>query len=406
MKRLHRYLARHLGIGLLCGVAMALLPVSAISGPLTVGPSNAASVWLAGQMVDGERFEVNSGGGTYPDQGLTIDAVFAFAATDEADAYAARATAWLAKPEILTGYLGDGVNEAYAGAHAKLLLAAQIRGVDPTSFSGVNLPDRLRALQAPSGRFSDRSTFGDFSNAFSQSMAVLALDRTPAGAPAAAVDFLAGSQCPDGGFPLNFGQATCTSDVDSTALAVQALLATEQAEAADRGVAWLIGVQRADGSFGGLAPRTSGPTDEPNSNSTGLAAQALTAAGKDTAASRAVDFVVSLQLTADNGGLAAGEAGAIAYNRSAFDAAVASGIQEPTRDQWRRTTAQAVLGLAKVSFGELGTNEPATPPAPPQDGGDLSGTVAWVAVPALLGLLLLGLGWALWRARRSGERPS
>ena len=41
--------------------------------------------------------------------------------------------------------------------------------------------------QQPSGRFSDRTPFGDFSGIFTQSFALLALDRTAAGAPPAAV---------------------------------------------------------------------------------------------------------------------------------------------------------------------------------------------------------------------------
>ena len=40
-------------------------------------------------------------GVAYPDQGLTIDAILAFAAAKVADADAAKATAWLARPEIL-----------------------------------------------------------------------------------------------------------------------------------------------------------------------------------------------------------------------------------------------------------------------------------------------------------------
>src|SRR6185436_20475499 len=40
----------------------------------------AAAGWLARQMAGGERFESTSGGFVLPDQNLTVDAVFAFAA--------------------------------------------------------------------------------------------------------------------------------------------------------------------------------------------------------------------------------------------------------------------------------------------------------------------------------------
>jgi hypothetical protein len=64
----------------------------------------------------------------------------------------------------------------------------------------VDVLARLRALITPSGRFSDKSSFGDFSNGFSQSYAVLTLARAGS-VPPAAVSFLAGTACPDGGFP-------------------------------------------------------------------------------------------------------------------------------------------------------------------------------------------------------------
>lgn len=68
-------------------------------------------------------------------------------------------------------------------------------------------------------------------------------------------------------------------DTDSTAMAVLALLATADAgvpgaaTAGEKGADWLVRPQRDDGSFGG-----SGPTAGLNTNSTGLAAQALAAA--------------------------------------------------------------------------------------------------------------------------------
>jgi hypothetical protein len=70
-------------------------------------------------LVDGERFEVGFGGTKFPDQGLTIDAIFAFGSAGVSGTYGANAIAWLAKPGILSGYIGDGTVEAYAGATAK-----------------------------------------------------------------------------------------------------------------------------------------------------------------------------------------------------------------------------------------------------------------------------------------------
>ncbi|WET77272.1 prenyltransferase/squalene oxidase repeat-containing protein [Amycolatopsis sp. QT-25] len=323
-------------VAMLCGIGLLAAPAATAA---TRNKADAAAGWLARQMVDGERFEADFGGQKFPDQGLTIDAIFAFAAAGVSDTNAGKAIAWLAKPEITAGYVGSG-SEAYAGAHAKLLLAAQIRGKDPASFGGVDLKAGLLSLLTPSGRFSDRSEYGDYSNTLTQSLALLALDRAPGGAPAPAAAFLAGSQCPDGGFPQNFGEATCTSDVDATATVVQALRATGDAVNAHEGTAWLVTAQHANGGFGF-------GTNAPNANSTGLAAEAL-AGHRPAAAVKAREFLRSLHT-----GCAGAEAdrGAIAYDATGLNPATAP-----------RATAQAILGLTRVPLSDLhGGGRPQAP---------------------------------------------
>ncbi|GAA2822448.1 peptidase [Kitasatospora sp. CM 4170] len=307
-------------------------PAAATSSP-TVRPDAAAAGWLARQLVDGDHFESVFNGTAYPDQGLTIDAVLAFAASHSSDQAAAKATAWLAKPEIISGYLGDGTTEAYAGATAKLLLAAEVRGVNPTAFGGIDLPARLRSLQSPEGRFSDRSQWGDYSNAFGQSLALIALHRTPGGAPATAVDFLANSQCADGGYPVSFGQAACTSDPDATALAAQALAATGRTAKANAGLGWLAAHQNADGGFVAAGATAS------NANTTGLATQALLSGGRFGAGVKGWSRLVKFQqgCTTDPA-----VRGAIAYDASGFNAGNGS-----------RATAQAVLGLGGTPLATL-----------------------------------------------------
>ncbi|RAJ45367.1 prenyltransferase/squalene oxidase-like repeat protein [Kitasatospora sp. SolWspMP-SS2h] len=303
------------------------------AGAATLRPDAAAAGWLARQLVDGDHFETVFDGTAYPDQGLTADAVLAFAAAHGSDTAAARATAWLARPENTAGYLGDGTTEAYAGATAKLLLTAEVRGENPAAFGGVDLPARLRSLQTAAGRFSDRSQWGDYSNSFGQSLAVIALTRTPAGAPAAAVDFLAGSQCADGGFPASFGQAACTADPDATALAVQALAATGRAAKAAAGLDWLSKHQNADGGFAAAGAATS------NANSTGLATQTLLSTGRPVAGLKGWSALVKLQQ-----GCSAAPAvrGAVAYDATGFDPGNAA-----------RATAQAVLGLSATPLVAL-----------------------------------------------------
>jgi len=307
-------------------VSTLLATPASATAPQTLNRVDAASGWLAVDELPGEPAR---GGVAYPDAGLTVDALFSFAAAKSVGANGAAAAAWLAQPAITAGYVGDGT-EAYAGATAKLALAAQVRGLDPTNFGGVDLLTRLRGLQAPSGRFADRSGYGDYSNAFSQSFALIALDRA-GGAPAAAVSFLVGSRCADGGFPMQFAQATCESDVDATAMAVQALTATGRWAAATAGARWLVGAQASDGSFSYYGSA--------NANSTGLAAQALVASGRLGAWLKARQFLIGLQVGCSG---AVADRGAIAYTAAGFDPSTA-----------RRATAQALPGAAGVGFGTL-----------------------------------------------------
>ncbi|ASW55373.1 peptidase [Plantactinospora sp. KBS50] len=350
--------SRHHLLALLCGVLAALLlappasaaPLASASSAAPAGTSltgvnrpAAAAGWLARQLVDGERFEAVFDGVAYPDQGLTLDAVFAFAAAGVADDFGAQALAWVSRPDIRDGYLGDGTTEAYAGATAKLALAVQVRGGDPTDVGGVDLIDRLRSLASPEGRFTDRSAWGDYSNAFSQSFAILALDRTPLGAPPAAAGWLAGTRCAGGGYPVLPAQPVCTPDVDATAVAVQALLAADRYADAFAGLSWLAGEQRPDGGF-------TNADGTPNANSTGLAAQALRSGGRLLAWARAHAYLAGLQVGCAG---APADRGAVDFDGGSFDPATAP-----------RATTQAVLGLAGTGYARLsatgaGTGAPA-----------------------------------------------
>lgn len=308
-------------------LSAALVATATPANAGTTHMVDAAAGWLARQLADGERLETEFGGVKYPDQGLTIDAIFAFAAAKNADDYADRAITWLAKPEIADAYLGtDG--ESYAGAHAKLAVAARVKGKDPSSFAGRDLVAGLKALQAPSGRFSDRSQFGDFSNAFTQSYVLLALGRST---PSQAVTYLRNSQCEDGGFPVTFETKPCVSDVDATAIVIQALKSRHQPTG--RAVAWLKSKQQADGGF----PSAQGGS---NANSTGLAAQALTG----TAATKARAYLKSLQVGCTG---ADADRGAIAFDTSGFNKANAP-----------RATTQAILGLTGANLATLRSGGP------------------------------------------------
>jgi hypothetical protein len=349
-------------LGAFAGAGVAAAP------PAPSTHADAALDWLGAQLAaNGNTMPGFVAGST--DWGLTVDAVLAFvaagrgadaaaqSATDQIEANAAAYTTW--DPGT------PGVREA--GATAKVLLAVQSQGRDGRNVAGVDLEAELRSLQltsgAQAGRFADRmpDPAWDASNGFGQSLAMLALALTDDGVPNEAVGFLLAQQCPAGGFRLTYGATPgcvddSTVDTDATALAVQALLAVDRTplvdDALDRAVQWLLARQdAATGAFGGT-----GPTAAINANSTGLIAQTLRAAGQTEPADAAASWITSmLQLNTANttGTPAAPDLGAIAYQRSALDTALVSGIGAAAGDQWRRSTTQAVLALGLAPYGPV-----------------------------------------------------
>lgn len=303
-------------------------------------PADAAAGWLAAQFADGERLDTTFDGQTYPDAGLTADAVLAFAGAGVAGDRIEAATDWLESQVAI--YTGDGSSEIYAGATAKLIVVAETTGRDATAFGDRDLVGQLAGLETDTGRFSDTSQWGDFSNGLTQSLAIVALERaTDEGASAAAVGFLADAACDDGGVPEQFGTDACSGAVDATGFAVQAFLAAGETDAADAAVDWLLDAQSDDGSFGG-----GGATA--NTNSTGIAAVALAAAGEDEAAAAAAAWLAAAQY--DCAGVAPG---AIPY--------------APTEEgDLQRATAQALPGLTGVGLLDT-TSAEADPDAPMLD---------------------------------------
>ena len=284
-----------------------------------------ATGWLGRQFVDGSHLMTDFGGTSYDDPGLTLDAVLAFAATKTNDVRATKALTWLAQDSNLLRYIGTGSDESYAGAHAKLVLALQVRGQSPGSYGGRDILGELRSLQRADGRLSDRSKWGDYSNAFGQSFGVVALSR--AGLPAAnrAAGYLAGQACADGGVPITFEQATCTGDRDATALAIQAFRATGRSAAAAKAANWL----RAAG-----APA--------NTNSAGLTAAALDLVGGAANVSAAASTRSYVRTLQQGCAVPFARRGAIAFDDSGFVAATAP-----------RATTQAVLGLTPTNLATL-----------------------------------------------------
>ena len=324
-------------------VLTPLVAAGAVLVPATAaGPTatELAAGYLQGRLAAGDHHLSQEFGGTlYADYGVTADAVLAMDAAGTAQDEAALTTQYLQDHRLdYTGY-GDPA-EIGAGAVAKLLNVAVAQGEDPSAFGGMDLVATLLDLEGPDGRYSDVSQYGDNSNVFGQSLAVGGLARAGTAPSTAAVGFLRAQQCPDGGFRV-FVVATCESDPDATALAVQALIRVAGAEDDDaqEGLDYLAAQQDdTTGAVGG-----SGPTAAVNANSTGLAGQAFLAAGRAAQARLAQSYVVSLQYGCE---FPAALRGGIAYDQATYDLKLSQGAAAVPSDQDNRSTSQAALALA------------------------------------------------------------
>ena len=113
-----------------------------------------------------------------------------------------------------------------------------------------------------------------------------------------------------------------------------------------------------------------------SANSTGLAATAFAVAGRDDARAQALGYLDSLTFGCETPALA----GAVAYNRADFDAAVAQGAQAAPDGTITRSTAQALMGRTDSSYVTVtsGAQTAATPAldcaAPPPGDDDSAGS--------------------------------
>ena len=280
----------------------------------------------------------------YDDFGLVADAVMALDSAGLDSAQATLSTSRLAGG--FSSYVGSG-SHVSAGGIAKLLVVADVGGSNPSSFGGHDLTRELASLMDPTGRYVDQPPSGDLSNTFSQSLAVLGLADADRNVPRKAVHFLVGQQCGSGGaagFRLLMATRPCTdtgqADVDSTSMAVRALLAAGQTASAARGLTWLERQQTATGGLAG-----SPPTDLVNANSTGLALAALAEGNREESAALAADYLASLQLGCS---VPPAVRGAVSYSERHH----VQDLRHPQPSQeLTRSTAQALIGLAVFRSG-------------------------------------------------------
>lgn len=386
----------------------------------------AAVDYVAGQLVDGDHVEADG----FVQHGQTLDVAFGLSAAGDADETLDAVTAYMTTDEAVGAYTQGVPNDmddaAYVGGTGKLGLAATLWGMDPTDLAGRDLVAQLQSLEQDSGRFSDRSEFGDFSTVLSQSFAVLFLTAAEGVEPSAESEqFLVEAQCDDGGFPVDFAAtaADCAASPDATGLALQALLAVdarddsaelspEHLDAARAALAWLEDTRDADGSWQAF--------DAPNVNATAYAAMGQLAAG--AAADPSIAWLAGLQLP--DGGLPLtpdaaesdlfataqalaplASASLLSLDESVLTAAAITAA-EPTAPESPATTAPATTAPATTPAPTAATTDAATsaPAISESSDGGVS-TVVLVVVLVALGLLLAGVAVVVAARRRTASRP-
>jgi hypothetical protein len=183
---------------------------------------------------------------------------------------------YLSSTAVITTYTRDDSDEIFPAQTGKLIVGAVAAGDDPTSFgtpTPYNLVSDLQGTLQATGAYSSTASRGQFTSGAatvtSQSFAILGLLAAGESVPQNAIDYLIGLQGQDGGW----------GSVDSTGIALQALIAAGVApgnQAITDGVAYLQATMSATGgweSFGSFS-----------TNSTAYAIQGLLAAGVDLTA--------------------------------------------------------------------------------------------------------------------------
>jgi hypothetical protein len=249
-------------------LALAAMPLiaSAQSGNAVEG----ALEWLRLQQQNDGGF--SSGFAPGSDLSTTADAVVAVASGGQDPA------TWIVEGHSPLDYLTERVTAGEAaapGQTAKVILAALAAGADARDFGGVDL------VAALSGSF-DTPTAYFGGGPFDSALSILALAGAGAPVPEAAIAGLVASRLDDGSYSFIGDMTPGAGDSNTTALVVQALVATGRSSEIGPSLAYFRASQNPDGGWTYQKPSPYGEATD--ANSTALVIQALLAAGEDLAA--------------------------------------------------------------------------------------------------------------------------
>lgn len=342
------------------------------SAPPAIGGTPEALDWLrARQSADGGFAGDFDGASSL---GATMEAIFAIVGGGEDPAD------WVRDGNTPISFLESQASEALStpGDTAKLILATVAAGQDPRDFGGLDLLASLEATLDDSHRYGG----AEAGNVFAQSLAILALKAAGRPIPTSAVDWLVNVQLEDGSWSWNGDTTPGGGDSNTTALAVQSLVAAGGQDAAvSKALEYLRGIQNEDGGFPYQKPSSFG--SDTDANSTAYVIQALIATGNDPSGDKwavggttPVAALTALQL----------ENGAFAW-------------QSSVPGENYLATAQAMPALAGKAFldvtGSMDLGEAPPPAELPVTGRSLGG---WGLALIGMGLALAGTGLA-WRRR-------
>lgn len=238
------------------------------------------------------------------------------------------------------------------GALGRLAMLATVAGRDPRTFGGTDLVARILATRTLAGPYAGLLADPLYNGTFNHALGLLGVaTATPTAAQqadvTAALDFLAAQQCDDGGFQnaprvtvLNTALSACGSgangpDTNAASLAAQALSAFHRMPRLDP-LPWWDAAQNTAGGWGYQPGATT------DADSTALAIQAILASGASPTAARftagkttAYAALLALQLTC---AAAPADRGAFVYQRGA------------TARPNLYATAEAIPAVARLTF--------------------------------------------------------
>ncbi len=252
-----------IGLALLLFGLLAGMPPAALAGGPYTDAALGTLTWVAAQQQPDGSF---SGLGA----GSTADAVLAICAVG------GDPNGFLVAGNSPITYIAAHLDDltASAGSTAKTVLAVVCAGKNPRNLAGVDLLARLEAARDAGGHYGSDLTGHAF--------ALLALAATGQPVPEAAVAWLRNAQTPEGGWGWDGSPTSGNADTNSTALAVQALVAAglpADDPAIVRALEYLHTQQNEDGGFPYAKPSPWG--SDTDANSTAYVIQALVAAGQD-----------------------------------------------------------------------------------------------------------------------------